>query len=65
MLPKYIPMNFSSLTIGQLECIEDRSILTNDNDMRFTLMKAAKGDQMARRKVMDTIAQDPSWIDSK
>jgi len=56
-------MNFSSLTFTQLENLERRAIRTNDNTMRFTLLKAAKGEQAAQRKVMSTIEKDPTWLE--
>lgn len=65
MLPTYIPAFFSSLTIAQLEYIEDRCIMSNDNTMRFMLLRAAKGNQQAQREVMTVIKNDPTWLEFK
>lgn len=65
MTEPHVPMLFDSLTIEQMQAIESRSILTNDNTMRFDSLKAARGDELAQRRVMLRVKADPSWIQVK
>lgn len=65
MSANHVPMHFNSLSFEQLQLIEKRAILECNREMRFTLMRAAKGDIQARRLVMTNIQLDPSWIGIK
>lgn len=65
MLARHVPMYFNSLTIEQMQRIENRAIHTNDYTMRQNLRKAARGDVSAQREVMSVVAKDPTWIGIK
>lgn len=48
-----------------MQMIETRAIHTNDYTMRNNLRKAAQGDMVAQREIMEVVAKDPTWIGIK
>jgi hypothetical protein len=60
---KYIPMNFNSLTILQLQNMERNVINRGDHEVRFRLLRAAKGSVPDQREIMNAIKADPTWIE--
>jgi hypothetical protein len=61
-MSEYIPQFFKNLTFQQLEWLENNAIVRHNNDMRFVLLRAAKGSEVDQRKVMDAVQLDPTWI---
>jgi hypothetical protein len=62
MMSEYIPQFFKNLSFSQLECLESNAISRHNNDMRFTLLRAAKGNEADQKKVMEAVRLDPTWI---
>lgn len=62
-MSKYIPMNFDNLTILQLQNMERNVINRGNNEIRFKLIKAAKGSAVDRVKIMEAIKEDPTLIE--
>jgi hypothetical protein len=61
---KYIPMTFNNLSILQLQNMEKNVISRGNNEVRFRLLRAAKGSIPDQEGIMSAIKEDPTWIEA-
>lgn len=57
-----IPCHFDSLSLLQLQNIETRAILENNNRVRFLELRAGKGSVAAQREFLEFLRENPDWL---